>query len=138
MKVTRNWILLIIVVAACGALAQHSQPLPAPTVLYPNPWRISYPHTEQVASVSDIGKVEILPGKVKVEVKFLAAGGWAYACNAPSEDYIRTLKRGERVSIHPDDKFVHLKTQGEHLHLKIVDVTRFFTEGGEWREVKPN
>jgi hypothetical protein len=102
MTVTRNWILLTIVVAACGALAQHSQPLPAPTVLYPDPFRFSYPHTAQVATVLDIGKVEILPaGKVKVEVKFRADGGWAYACNAPSENYIRTLKRGDRVSKYP-------------------------------------
>jgi hypothetical protein len=126
MTVTRNWILLTIVVAACGALAQHSQPLPAPTVLYPDPFRFSYPHTAQVATVLDIGKVEILPaGKVKVEVKFRADGGWAYACNAPSENYIRTLKRGDRVSIRPDAKFVRLKTQGKHLRLKIIDVDRW-------------
>jgi len=75
--------------------------------------------------VSGIGKVEILPGRVRVEVKFLADGGWAYACNAPSEDYIRTLKQGNRVSIRPDDKFVHLRTQGKHLRLKIIDVDRW-------------
>ena len=125
MTVTRTWILLTIVVAACGALAQHSRPLPAPSVLYPDPFRFSYPHTAQVATVSGIGKVEILPGRVRVEVKFLADGGWAYACNAPSEDYIRTLKQGNRVSIRPDDKFVHLKTQGKHLRLKIIDVDRW-------------
>jgi len=125
MTVTRNWILLTIVIAAWAALAQRSQPLPAPTVLYPNPLRSSYPHTAQIATVSDIGKVEILPDKVKVEVKFLADGGWAYACNAPSEGYISTLKQGVRVSIRPDDKFVYLKTQGKHLRLKIIDVTRW-------------
>jgi hypothetical protein len=68
--------------------------------------------------VLDIGKVEILPGKVKVEVMFLADGGWRYACNAPSEYYIRTLKQGDRVSVRPDDQFAHLKTQGKHLRLK--------------------
>jgi hypothetical protein len=125
MTVTPNWILLTIVVAACGALAQHSQPLPAPSVLYPDPFRFSYPHSAQVATVLDIVKVEILPGKVKVEVKFRTDGGWAFACNAPSEDYIRTLKQGDRVSIRSDDKFVHLKTQGKHLRLKIIDVDRW-------------
>ena len=67
-------------------------------------------------------KGEILAGKVKVEGKFLADGGWAYACHAPSEDYIRTLKQGDRVSIRPDNQFVHLNTQGKHLRLKIIDV----------------
>ena len=122
---TVNWILFTIVLAACGAIAQDSQPLPAPTVLYPNPVRFSYPHTAQSAAVSDIGKVEILPGKAKVEVKFLADSGWAYSCNAPSKDYIRMLKRGDRVSIRPDNKFVYLKTQGKHLRLKIIDVSRW-------------
>jgi hypothetical protein len=125
MMVTRNWILLTVIVTGCGAFAQYSQPLPAPTVLYPNPFRVSHPHTAQVATVSGIGRIEILPGKVKVEVKFLADGGWAYDCNAPSEDYIRTLKRGDRVSIRPDDKFVHLKTQGKRLRLKIINSTRW-------------
>lgn len=125
MTITRNWILFTVVFAACGAIAQDSQPLPAPTVLYPNPVRFSYPHTVQSAAVSGIGKVEILPGKAKVEVKFLADGGWAYFCNAPSEDYVRTLKRGDRVSIRPDNKFVYVKTQGKHLRLKIIDVSRW-------------
>ena len=125
LTVARNWFLVVIVVADCGALPQHSQPLSAPTVLYPNPIRSSHPHTAQVATVSDIGEVEILLGKVKVEVKFFADGGWEYDCKAPSEDYIRTLKRGDRVSIRPDDKFVHLKTQGKHLRLEIIDVTRW-------------
>jgi hypothetical protein len=125
MRVTRNWIPLTIVIAAWAALAQRSQPLPAPTVLYPNPLRFSYPHTEQIATVSGFGKVEILPDKVKVEVKFLADGGWLYACSAPSEGYVSTLKQGERISIHPDDKFVYLKTQGKHLRLRIIDVSRW-------------
>lgn len=73
--------------------------------------------------MSSIGKVEILPGKEKVEVKFLADGGWSYSCNAPSENYIRTLKQGDRVSIRPDNKFVYLKTRGRHLRLKIIDVS---------------
>src|SRR5260370_13563121 len=124
MTVTRNWILLTIVVAACVALAQHSQPLPAPTVLYPDPFRFSYPHTAQVATVLDIGKVEVLPGKVKVEVMFLADGGWRYACNAPSQGYIRTLKMGDRVSIPADDQFVHLKTHRKHPRLKSICVAR--------------
>ena len=125
MTITRRWIFLTIVVAAWAALAQRSQTFPAPTVLYPNPSRFSYPRTAQIATVSDIGRVEILSDKAKVEVKFLADGGWAYVCNAKSEDYISTLKRGERVSIRPDDKFVYLKTQGRRLRLKIVDVTRW-------------
>jgi hypothetical protein len=46
------------------------------------------------ATVSGIGQVEILSGKVKIEVKLLADGGWLYLCPAPSEEYIRDLKRG--------------------------------------------
>lgn len=126
MTVTRNSVLLILIVAACGALAQHSQPLPEPMVLYPNPFRFSYPHTAQVAIVSGIGKVEILPGKVRVELKFLADDGWLYSCNAPSENYIRDLKKGDRVTIHPDDKSVHLEVRGKHLHLKIIDADRWY------------
>lgn len=125
MTITRNWILLTIVIAACAAFAQHSQPLPAPSVLYPNPSRFSYPHTAQIATVSGIGKVEILPGKVKVEVKLLADGGWLYVCSAPSEDSIRSLKSGDRVSIQPDNKSVHLKTRGKRLRLAIIDADRW-------------
>jgi hypothetical protein len=43
--------------AACTAFAQHSHPLLAPSVLYPNPSRFSYPHTAQIATVSGIGRV---------------------------------------------------------------------------------
>jgi hypothetical protein len=125
MTVTRNWILLAILIEACGALAQDSPPLHAPTFLYPNPFRFSYPRTAQTATVSNIGKVEILPGKMKAEVKFLADRGWAYACNAPSEDYIRNLKSGDRVTIKPDNKSVHLEIRGRHLRLKIVDADRW-------------
>ncbi len=74
--------------------------------------------------LSNLAKLKFSRGKVKVEVKFLAEGGWAYTCNAASEDYIRTLKRGERVSIRPDDKFVYLEAKGKNLRLKIIDVTR--------------
>lgn len=125
MTVARNSVLLVLIVAACGGLAQRSQPLPDPAVLNPSPFRFSYPHTAQIAIVSGIGKAEILPGKVKVEVKFLADGGWVYACNSPSENYIRNLKNGDRVTIRPDDKSVHLEIRGKRLRLKIIDADRW-------------
>src|ERR1700687_1577436 len=127
MRITRNWILLAVIIVACGAFAQHSQPLPAPTVLYPNPSRFSYPHTAQIATVSSLGKVEIFPGKMKVGVRLLADGGWLYVCSAPSEDYVRNLKSGDRVSIQPDNKSVHLKTRGKRLRLNIIDADRWGT-----------
>jgi hypothetical protein len=71
--------------------------------------------------VSGVGKVEILSGKFKVEVKLLADSHWLYVCSAPSEDYIHDLKVGDRVSIRPDNKFIHLETSGKHLRLMIVD-----------------
>lgn len=125
MTSTRNWIVLTIVVAACAAFGQQSQPLPVPSVLYPNPSGLSYPHAAQIATVSGIGKVEILPGKVRIEVKLLADGGWLYVCSAPSEAYIRSLKIGDRVFIQPDNKSVRLKTRGKRLRLEIIDADRW-------------
>jgi hypothetical protein len=118
----------VLAVVVVGTLLGHSQSLPVPQALYPNPLRFSYPHTAQIATVSDIGKITLIPGsrKEKVEVKFLADDGWIYVCNAPSQRYIRTLKHGDRVSIQPHDKYVQLKTTvGENLRLKIIDVSRW-------------
>lgn len=124
-RIRRNWILLGIALVSCGVSAQHFQTFPAPTVLYPNPFRFSYPRTTQIATVSGIGKVEILAGKTKVEVKFLADGGWMYVCSAASQGYIRNLKVGDTVSIQPDDKSVRLEMRGERLRLKIIDADRW-------------
>jgi hypothetical protein len=118
----------VLAVVVVWALLGHSQSLPVPRVLYPNPLGSSYPRTAQIATVSDIGKITLIPGsrRERIEVKFLADGGWMYVCNAPSLGYIRTLTRGDRVSIQPHDKYIQLKTTvGENLRLKIIDVSRW-------------
>lgn len=131
MMIARNWISLTIVLASCGAFAQLPQSLPVPPVLYPNPLRFSYPQTIQIATVSAIGKVTLLPGRERVEVRLRTGleqnDGWFYVCTAPSEYYVRGLKQGDRVSISPDAKSVRLKIQGKQLRLRIIDVDRWGT-----------
>ena len=98
---------------------------PLPPVLYPNPFRFSYPRSAQSAVVSSVGNAKLPSGKKRTEVKLLADGGWLYVCTAGSADYIRGLNRGDRVSIKPDEKLIHVENGGKRFSLKIIDVDRW-------------
>jgi hypothetical protein len=123
MTILRYGILLALSFATPAARAQTSPLLQPPPVLYPNPVRSSYPRTAQSATISDFGKMEILPGKTKIEVIFRADSHWMYVCRVPSERYLRGLKRGGRVTIRPDERSVRLVTSHGHLRLEIIDAT---------------
>jgi len=123
MTILRYGILLVLGFATPAALAQTSPLLQPPPVLYPNPVRSSYPRTAQGATISDFGKVEILPGKTKIEVIFRADSHWMYVCRVPSERYLRGLQRGGRVIIRPDETSVSLRTSLGRLRLEIIEAT---------------
>lgn len=123
MKIVRYGILFALGFGASAALAQTSQLLQPPPVLHPNPVSSSYTRTPQGATISDFGKVEILPGKMKIEVKFRADSHWMYVCRVPAESYLRGLKQGMRVTIRPDERTVHLRTSRGSLRLEIIEAT---------------
>jgi hypothetical protein len=123
MTILRYGIFLALGFATPAALAQTSPLLQPPPVLYPNPVRSSYPRTAQSATISDFGKVEVLPGNSKIEVIFRADSHWMYVCRVPSERYLRGLKRGGRVTIRPDERSVRLRTVAGRLRLEIIEAT---------------
>jgi hypothetical protein len=123
MTIVRYGFYLALGCATSVALAQNTQLLQPPPVLYPNPVRSSYPRTAQAATISDFGKVEILHGKTKIEVIFRADSHWMYVCGVPTEGYLRGLKRGQRVTIRPDERSVQLRTPRGRLRLEIIEAT---------------
>jgi hypothetical protein len=122
---------------SCSPVQVEMFPLPmqriAPTLpipeavppLYRNPFRFSYPRSAQTGTISGIGYMKLPSGKERIEVKLLADTGWLYVCSAPSANYLRNLKRGDQVSIHPGDAHADVDSGDHRFRLKIIDVDRW-------------
>ena len=125
MKIAREAIYLTLMGAAAMAFGQDARLIRLPDVLYPNPFESLYSRTAQTATITDIGKEEILPGKTRVHVIFMADNHWMNVCSVAFDNYIRNLKKGERITIRPDEKSVRLKMEGRKRRLKLIEVSRW-------------